>query len=63
MGKRRSMFQAPSIDEEAEVGTLSRRNLQIALFAVGFIFPFGKLIPYDRFLVKSLYRISEEHEN
>lgn len=62
MGKRRSMFQVPSIDEQAEACALSRRNLQIALFAVGFIFPFGMLGPYPRFLVKSLYRISGEEE-
>ena len=40
--KRRTMFQAPSIDERAEGRGLSRRNAQIWLFALGFIFPPGK---------------------
>ena len=41
MGKRRSVFKVPSIDQEAERSTLSRRNVQIGLFALGFIVPFG----------------------
>ena len=36
--KRRSVFIVPSIDEAAEKG-LTRRNVQIWFFAVGFIFP------------------------
>ena len=40
--KRRTMFQAPSIDEEAEGRGLSRRNAQIWLFALGFVFPLGE---------------------
>ena len=43
--KRRTMFQAPSIDEEAEGRGLSRRNAQIWLFAVGFVFPLGECRP------------------
>lgn len=39
---RRSIFKAPSIDEEAEGSGLSRRTVQIWLFAGGFIFPLGK---------------------
>lgn len=43
MGKRRSMFKAPSIDQQAENSALTPRNVQIVLFAVGFILPFGML--------------------
>jgi len=32
---------APTLDEEAEGFALSRRNLQILLFCIGFIFPFA----------------------
>ena len=39
---RRSMFIAPSLDEEAEGHALSRRTAQIVLFTVGFVFPIGK---------------------
>ncbi|MCJ1469177.1 hypothetical protein MMC07_007810, partial [Pseudocyphellaria aurata] len=42
MGKRRSMFKAPSLEEQAESSALSRRNVQIILFALGFIFPFAR---------------------
>lgn len=42
---RRSIFKAPSIDEEAEGSGVSRRSVQILLFAGGFLFPLGKL-PY-----------------
>ena len=38
--KRRSVFLAPSIDEEAEGKGLTRRNVQIWFFAVGFVLPF-----------------------
>lgn len=41
--KRRSMFKAPTIDEQAEGHALTRRNVQILLFAIGFIFPFGMI--------------------
>ena len=37
----RSIFRAPSIDEEAEGSGISRRTVQILLFAAGFLFPFG----------------------
>lgn len=38
---RRSFFKAPSLDEHAE-GPFSRRNAQVLLFTLGFIFPLGK---------------------
>lgn len=39
---RRSMFQPPSIDEQAEGHIMSRRTAQVILFTVGFVFPIGK---------------------
>lgn len=42
ISKRRSVFKAPSLDERAEGLNLNKRTIQIACFAVGFIFPFGK---------------------
>ena len=39
LGRRRTIFQAPTIDEEAEGRALSKRNAQILLFAVGFLLP------------------------
>ena len=39
---RRSIFQAPSLDVEAEGHGMSRRTAQIVLFTVGFAFPIGK---------------------
>ena len=42
LGKRRSIFVAPSLDEQAEGNGPSKRTAQILLFAVGFIFPPGK---------------------
>ena len=39
LGRRRRLFQPPSIDEQVEGRALTKRNLQIALFAFGFIFP------------------------
>ncbi|KAG8532046.1 uncharacterized protein KY384_003683 [Bacidia gigantensis] len=39
LGRRRSIFKAPSIDEAAEGNVMNKRNNQIILFAVGFIFP------------------------
>jgi len=39
---RRSLFQPPSLDEQAEGHPMSRRTAQIILFAVGFVFPIGK---------------------
>lgn len=41
LGRRRSIFKAPSVDEQAEGHALTKRNAQIALFALGFIFPPG----------------------
>ncbi|SLM35743.1 hypothetical protein LPUS_05103 [Lasallia pustulata] len=41
---RRSIFKAPSIDEEAEGSGLSRRTVQIWLFAGGFIFPLAWIV-------------------
>lgn len=40
---KRSVWKAPSFDEKAENNPLSRRNLQILMFVVGFMLPFGKL--------------------
>ena len=40
--RRRSIFQAPSIDEESEGTGPSKRNVQIWCFALGFVFPPGK---------------------
>ena len=42
LGRRRSVFKAPSMDERAEGKALTKRNAQIILFAVGFIFPLCK---------------------
>lgn len=39
---RRTIFIAPSLDEEAEGKEMNRRNAQIWLFAVGFIFPLSR---------------------
>ena len=44
LGRRRTIFQAPSIDEEAEGNSPNRRNAQIWLFAIGFIFAPGWFI-------------------
>lgn len=46
LSRRRTIFQAPSLDEEAEGNAPSRRTAQILLFAVGFIFPPGDLDPF-----------------
>ena len=43
LGRRRTIFQAPSLDEQAEGNAPSKRTAQILLFAVGFIFPPGNL--------------------
>ncbi len=42
--RRRTIFRAPSIDGQADGKALSKRNAQIALFVIGFIFPFGWFI-------------------
>ena len=39
LGRRRSVFKAPSMDEHAEGKALTKRNAQIVLFAVGFVCP------------------------
>lgn len=44
LGRRRTIFQAPSIDEQAEGKALSRRNAQVLLFTIGFVFPPGWFI-------------------
>lgn len=44
LGRRRTIFQAPSLDEQAEGKALSKRNAQIVLFALGFMIPPGELI-------------------
>lgn len=41
---RRSIFRAPSIDGEAVGSGVSRRTLQILLFAGGFLFPLGEFL-------------------
>lgn len=45
LGRRRSLFIVPSVDERAEGRALNKRNVQIVLFAVGYIFPLGKMKP------------------
>jgi hypothetical protein len=42
---RLSAWKAPSLDENLGSMLFSRQNRQILLFALGFIFPFGKLLP------------------
>jgi len=41
---KRSIWKAPSLDEKAEGSLLSRRNVQIIMFTVGFVVPFGKAL-------------------
>ena len=43
LGRRRSLFIVPSLDERAEGKALNKRNIQIVLFAIGYIFPIGKI--------------------
>ena len=43
LGRRRSLFIVPSLDERAEGRALNKRNIQIVLFAIGYIFPIGKM--------------------
>ena len=42
LGRRQTIFRPPSLDEEAEGHALSKRNAQVLLFAVGFMFPPGE---------------------
>ncbi len=44
LGRRRTIFQAPSIDEQAEGKAPSKRSAQVMLFVIGFIFPPGWFI-------------------
>ena len=44
LGRRRSLFKAPSIDEAAEGNAITKRNAQVLLFTLGFIFPFAWFI-------------------
>ena len=44
LGRRQTIFQAPSLDEAAEGRALNKRNIQIMLFAFGFVFSPGKWI-------------------
>ncbi|KAL8700242.1 MAG: hypothetical protein Q9201_005560 [Fulgogasparrea decipioides] len=43
IGRRRSVFRAPSLDQHAE-GPFGRRNVQVLLFTIGFIFPLAWFI-------------------
>ena len=45
LGRRRTLFIVPSVDERAEGRALNKRNIQIVLFAIGYIFPLGKMEP------------------
>ncbi len=45
LGRRRSVFKAPSLDEAAEGNSFTKRNIQIIFFAFGFIFPLGAPLP------------------
>jgi hypothetical protein len=40
-----SAWKAPSFDENFGAALFSRQNRQIVFFCLGFIFPFGKLVP------------------
>ena len=42
--KRRSLFIAPAIDRDVVSKTPKRRNIQVVLFTVGFVFPIGWFI-------------------
>ena len=44
LGRRRTIFQAPGLDEQAEGKGPSKRNLQVLLFIIGFLFPPGWFI-------------------
>jgi len=41
---RHSMWEPPSVNWSTEGGWYGRRNIQLVMFIVGFIFPFGKTI-------------------
>lgn len=42
--KRRTIYKAPSLDEQWEARSPTRRNLQIWFFILGFILPPGKIV-------------------
>lgn len=42
--RRRTIFREPSLDEEAEGKAVSRRNLQVWLFALGFLVPLAWIV-------------------
>lgn len=44
LGRRRSLFLQPSMDEAAEGIGLTKRNLQIICFSLGFVFPLAWFI-------------------
>ena len=52
LGRRRTIFQAPSLDEKAEGSAMSKRNAQILLFALGFVFVPGYLILWPHCMAK-----------
>ena len=47
-GKRRSLFIAPSLNEQDVSKRPNRRNMQVVLFVVGFVFPLGRLASYSK---------------
>ena len=51
---RRTIFIAPSLDEVAEGKAISRRNVQIWLFALGFILPLGMLHSFLLYIAANL---------
>ncbi|KAL9129853.1 MAG: hypothetical protein Q9217_001808 [Psora testacea] len=44
LGRRRSLFMAPAVNEQAEDHSLTKRNVQIVMFALGYIFPLAWFI-------------------
>ena len=53
---RRSVWEPPSVNWSSEGGWFGRRNVQIVMFIVGFIFPFGKLYLFVLLMNPSLIR-------
>ncbi|ODH46282.1 hypothetical protein GX48_07624 [Paracoccidioides brasiliensis] len=56
---RRSMWKPPSLDEKAE-GLISRRNVQVYAFALGFVFPLAWIIASFLPLPPQVSEVSEE---
>ena len=54
LGRRRTIFQAPSLDEKAEGKAPSKRTAQISLFAAGFILPPGNSDLFHGYLCRLL---------